>query len=387
MDPTELPAGVPTADRDLVDGGAVVDAGLHPGADGVRVGRRLTQAQRRPGAHRRRPFGIAGADVAPELGGCRTVDDDEVEQAVEVEVDDGGAARPLVPHDPGLGGCLHERAVTPAEQQVVGIAGRVTDLGLDVALGDEQVGQAVVVDVGELVVPRRRRQHVAADEGAVGGDSALERDVLVGRLVAVAGEGLQLVVGLTRQEHLGPAVAGQVVTGDAHPPDLQRTPPVGLRVGMRGLIGHDAPELLAAVAVVVPVVRHAQVAPAGPAPVAEQHRQRAVPGRQRDRRCVTVAGSGPQESTVPARSAIRCHVAAEREGGQLVRLLPRRAERDRQRVRVGDAERLVGPCEPAVAEPPQDHVLTGAQHGEVGVAVAVDVQGIGAGDGRQVGDR
>ena len=49
-------------------------------------------------------------------------------------------------------------------------------------------------------------------------------------------------------------------------------------------------------------------------------------------------------------------------------------------------ERLVGPLEAAVAEPAQDDVLADAQHDEVDVAVAVDVERVGAGDRGQVGD-
>ena len=41
----------------------------------------------------------------------------------------------------------------------------------------------------------------------------------------------------------------------------------------------------------------------------------------------------------------------------------------------------------AVAEPAEEHVLADAQHGEIGEAVAVDVERIGAGDRGQIGDR
>ena len=103
------------------------------------------------------------------------VDDDEVEQPVEVEIDDGAAPAPLEADDPRLLGTLDERAVGLAEQQVVGVTHRVVLLGLDVALGDEQVEEPVVVDVGELGVPGRGRQHVAAGERAMGGGPDVRR--------------------------------------------------------------------------------------------------------------------------------------------------------------------------------------------------------------------
>ena len=142
------------------------------------------------------------------------------------------------------------------------------------------------------------------------------------------------------------------------------------------------------VAVVVPVVRHAQVAPARPAPVAEQDRQRAVPRRERDGRGVAIAGGvGPQQAAVGARLAVRRQVVAERQRRQRVVALPRGAEGDRPRVATVEPERLVGSLEPAVAEPAEDHVLADAQHGEIDEAVAVDVERVGAGDRGQIGDR
>ncbi len=62
-------------------------------------------------------------------------------------------------------------------------------------------------------------------------------------------------------------------------------------------------------------------------------------------------------------------------------------EGDGPRVAAVDAERLVGALEAAVAEAAQDDVLADPQDDEIGVAVAVDVERVGAGDGGQVGDR
>ena len=90
---------------------------------------------------------------------------------VEVEVDERGAPRPLEADDARRLRAFDERAVGVADQEVVRVAGGVVGLRLDVALADEQVEEAVVVDVLELGVPRRRREHVATRERAVGGDA------------------------------------------------------------------------------------------------------------------------------------------------------------------------------------------------------------------------
>ena len=232
------PAGVPAADGHLVLLGSVADSHLDPRADGVDVGRRLTEPDSDPVAHRRRRVSGAGADVAPHRHRLDAVDDDEIEQPVEVEVDEGGAAGPVVADDPGVLGALDEGAVGLPDQQVARITRGVALLGLDVALGDEQVGERVVVDIGELGVPGGGRQDVTAGVGPGGGGAALEGDVLVRRLGGSVGERLQLVVALARQVHLRVAVPGDVLAGDPHSPDLQRLPAV--RLGVRPSVSRRA---------------------------------------------------------------------------------------------------------------------------------------------------
>ena len=99
-----------------------------------------------------------------------------------------------------------ERAVGLADQQVARIAGRVAGLRVDVALADEQVDEAVVVDVLELRVPGGRREHVPTHERALRRDPALEGDVPVRRLGRAVVERLELVVALAREEHLRVAI-------------------------------------------------------------------------------------------------------------------------------------------------------------------------------------
>jgi hypothetical protein len=51
-----------------------------------------------------------------------------------------------------------------------------------------------------------------------------------------------------------------------------------------------------------------------------------------------------------------------------------------------DPEAVVGSFEPAVAEAPEDDVAASAEDGQVRMAVAVDVEGICAGDRHEIGD-
>jgi hypothetical protein len=91
-------------------------------------------------------------------------------------------------------------------------------------------------------------------------DAAPDRDVLVVRLGRPFGQRLELVVALAGQEHLRQAVAGHVVAGDAHSPDLHVLPPLVRGVQTRSLAVVHAPELFFAVEVVVAVVGRPQVA-------------------------------------------------------------------------------------------------------------------------------
>src|SRR4249919_1008162 len=196
---------------------------------------------------------------------------------------------------------------------------------------------------------------------------------------------LELVVTLAGDEHLGTAVSGEVLAGDAHPPELQWSPTVSLGVEARRFARGYLPQLLGPGAVVVPVVRQAEVAFSRSGPVAEQRGQRAVARFERDGRCVT---SGRRrrshELALVAVVGAGYQVVGERQRGQRVRALPRRAEPDGPRVAAVDPEAVVGSFEPAVAEAPEDDVAASAEDGQVRMAVAVDVEGICAGDRHEV---
>ena len=91
MDPAELPAGMAAADRDLPGHGSVADAGFDPRADRIDVRGRLADTHGEPLADRLRPLAIAPAGVPPQRDVLAPVHDDEVEHAVDIEVDERGA--------------------------------------------------------------------------------------------------------------------------------------------------------------------------------------------------------------------------------------------------------------------------------------------------------
>ena len=202
----------------------------------------------------------------------------------------------------------------------------------------------------------------------------------------VAGQGLQLVVRLAREEVLRVAIARDIGARDTHAPHLDRRPAVVGRVEPGRLARRDPPELLLAgrgLAVVVAIVADPQVASAGAVPVAEQHRERA-PGRCEGERCGIAATSRirAQQHVVLAdlgrvvRRLVR--VVPEGHGRQRVIGLPGGAEGGRPRRAAIEPERFVAALEPAVAGAPQQEVLAAPQDGEVDPPVAVDIDGVGA---------
>ena len=140
---------------------------LEPGADRVAVAAVLAQAHLQPMADRLGAARAAGTDIAPELRTFPAVDDDGVEQAVAIQVDHQPAAPALVVQQPGIARGLDVASVGAAEQQVARVEQREVGHVADVALHDEEVRPAVVVDVRELRMPGGRWMHVAAGEGAV----------------------------------------------------------------------------------------------------------------------------------------------------------------------------------------------------------------------------
>ena len=182
MDPAELARLVAAADIHLAPDRLVADLDLDPGADRIPVRPGLGHLERGPVAHRLRGRGVARPDVPPQLDRIAVVDLDEIEQPVEVEVCQRGAAALGEAQDAGGVGPLDERPVRLAEEEVARVLlGVVGDL-VDVALRHEQVDEAIVVHVLELGVPGRRRQLVAAGERLGGVHVALQADVAIGRL-------------------------------------------------------------------------------------------------------------------------------------------------------------------------------------------------------------
>ena len=305
---------------------AVADADLDPRADGVEVRRRLVEAGPRASGPSAPASSASPAPTFRHSCDVHAADDlDEVEQAVEVEVDERGAAGPVEVDDPGLPRRPRRTCRRPGRS--AGCSGPSwrsrpaprrcpceTNRSMKPSLLTSSNSGCQAVD-GSTSPPVNGR--CAVDAALAGAMSSY-----VGSAGAV-GERLELVVALAGQVHLRVAVAGEVLAGDAHAPDLQRAPAVVRGVRARRLARLDPPELLLAVAsVVVAVVADPQVAPAGPVPVAEQHRQRAVAGRQRDRgaRSRAPADCRAHERVVgaarPGPSSVELEVVAERQRRQ-----------------------------------------------------------------------
>ena len=282
MPPAVLAAGVAAADGDLAAHHRRAAAHLDPGADRIAVGARLLQLDLDPVAGVRCWCCARACAFSQRLTTTRSSRPSRLKSV-------SAAPRELAKLAmPALSPTSWNLPSAALQQQIVGVlGGEVRHLG-DIALGDEQVDQAVIVHVLELGVPGGARPDVAAGVGALRGDALGEGDVLVVRLrravLRDARQGLQLVVGHAGQEIVGIAVAGEVVAGDAHAPDAQRLPAVLVGVERRRLAGLDAPELLLAAPVVFAVVGDAQARRARAVPVGEQHRQRAVARLERQRR-------------------------------------------------------------------------------------------------------
>ncbi len=82
---------------------------------------------------------------------------------------------------------------------------------------------------------------------------------------------------------------------------------------------------------------------------------------------------------------IQLHVGADRERRQRCLLLPGGAEPGRPEITAVEPQGIVGPLERAIAQPPEDHVLSVTQDREVDGAVRIDVERIGAGHVRHLG--
>jgi len=158
-----------------------------------------------------------------------------------------------------------------------------------------------------------------------------------------------------------------------------------------GLAGDHAPQLLLAIAIVVPVVRHPKVAPAGAVPVAEERRECAITGRERDRRRISTSRRrGTNELVVvavvgPLDDGVHREVVSERHGGEGRGPLPLRAECRRPGGAAVVTPPFVRALEAAVTGAAQEDVLTDAQDRQVCDGIPIDVERIGARDVGEIG--
>ena len=168
-----------------------------------------------------------------------------------------------------------EFAVPPADQQIVRVdRGEVLHL-LHIALGEEEIQQPVIVEIGKLGMPAGGRFQVGAFIRPVCRRATVIGDVFIDRafFVSVAVEHLQFGIAHRGQRIFGIAVAFEVTLRNAHAPDGEMLPAVGARIEPRRAVGFDLPELLLAAAIVVTVIGDPECWLAGAVPVGEQHRK------------------------------------------------------------------------------------------------------------------
>ena len=112
MDPAELPARMPAADRDLAARDMLAAAHLDPGADRVDVRRRLLQFEPDPVAE-------TCTFVAPDLRPAVAVDVVDTDLSVEIDIGESGSAAGLDARHAGRLASFLERPVGLLQQQVV----------------------------------------------------------------------------------------------------------------------------------------------------------------------------------------------------------------------------------------------------------------------------
>ena len=132
---------------------------------GRRSRRRSRRGSVRPGRGRPRANGpsarwpcLARAHVAPQSDVARRITCTRSSMPSRLRSTTAAPRALSKLDDAGRLASFDERAVGLADQQVARVTSGVVRLGVDVALGDEQVDEAVVVDVLELGVPRGRGQ-------------------------------------------------------------------------------------------------------------------------------------------------------------------------------------------------------------------------------------
>ena len=216
-------------------------------------------------------------------------------------------------------------------------------------------------------------------------DAALEGLVHIHRAAAVAAELLELVVGHAGEKYFRETVAINIVAGNAHAPDLQTLPTLFGGVSGGWLARLDFPELFLPAFVVLAVIAHPQGRLAAAVPIREQHGQRAVAWGQRlGRSKAPACGVGAQQyagrASAPGKvRAAAVVVGAESQGGPGLAAFPGGGKRGVPIVARRDIPAFIGALELAATQAAKDLVFAHAQHDEIHLAVAVNVQRIGAG--------
>ena len=131
------------------------------------------------------------------------------------------------------------------------------------------------------------------------------------------------------------------------------------------------------------VVGDAEVPSPGAVPVAEEHREGA-PSRAEEGRVAVGRADRSEQPVVGAIAVlpavlVQFDVHADRQRREFVLSLPGGAEACGPLVASVEAQSLVRPLKPALADAPEEDVLPEAEDGEIGMAIRVEVDGVGAG--------
>ena len=172
MQRADLTADMAPTERDFLLLDAIPCPHLHLCADGIAIGPFLRQVHPNPMPRRR-------GHVLVQFQRRASVDDHQIEQPVTVEIGQLRTAGSRGGGCPGLHAALDEPAITRAHQQIVRIAHGHSRHLVDIALGDEQIAQTIVIRVAELRMPARRWSAIVADMRPLRRGADLEPRVFV----------------------------------------------------------------------------------------------------------------------------------------------------------------------------------------------------------------
>ncbi len=158
MEKPGLPGSVSSPDLYVANHRAVPDLHADLGANGVSIDAAiLPDIHRQPVSKWPGAFGIAATNVPKQTDRSGPVDHDQIQKAVHIQVGKARTATTPIEGETGARADFGEFLIPLAEQKVVRVIGREIGHGFNVALGNEQVPERIVVHILEFRMPARRR--------------------------------------------------------------------------------------------------------------------------------------------------------------------------------------------------------------------------------------